>query len=153
MTEEQPNTNTEPTVSKNAFDWSILFNKHFQQAFQQECDDLPKNSSSQDFQRAATNAFIFTLRESGIKQEDLVEFIGKAIWNPSSPYDEWTEEKNNRRTDLIDKMFQDSITYVERFERGALTQAMRAAVDTEENIPMAGANKLYKKLLEMDDDE
>ena len=50
-------------------------------------------------------------------------------------------------------MFQDSITYVERFELGALTQAMRAAVDTEENIPMAGANKLYKKLLEMDDDE
>ena len=50
-------------------------------------------------------------------------------------------------------MFQNDITFEERFELNSLTQLMRAAIDTEENIPMIGAEKLYSELLELDDDE
>ena len=153
MTEEQPDTNTESSISKSTFDWSVLFDKHFRQAFQDECGELPDNPASQDFQIAATIAFVSTLRESGIKQEDLVDFVGQAIWSQSNSNSEWTTVKSNRRAELIDKMFLDSITIEERFELGSLTRTMRAVLDTEENLPVSGAKKLYKDLLRMNDDE
>ena len=153
MTEEQPDTDDETTLPSDALDWSIQFEKHYREAFQFACAKLSNNSSTEEFQKAAAQAFVSTLRESGIKDTKLVEFIGQAIWIPAQVNLDWTDEKNNRRTELIDKMFQHTISLEERFELGALTRTMRTAFDTEENIPLSGAKKLYSELLEMDDDD
>ena len=153
MTDEPPKIDSDPVLSTDALDWSVSFDSHYREAFQKSCAGLPGKPDIEDFQRAATFAFISTLRESGIKDVKLIEFVGQAIWEPVKPEDDWDEDKNLRRTQLIDKMFQNDITFEERFELNSLTQLMRAAIDTEENIPMAGAEKLYSELLELDDDE
>lgn len=153
MTEEQPDIESEAILSSDALDWSVQFEKHFREAFQFACTKLPSSASNDEFQAAAIEAFIATIKDSGIKDAELVELFGRSLWKPVKAEQTWTEEKNSRRTELIDKMFLDSITNIERFELGALTQAMRAAIDTEENIPLSGAKKLYSDLLELSDDD
>lgn len=153
MTEEQPDIENETVLSSDALDWSVQFEKHFREAFQFACTKLPSTASNNEFQAAAIEAFIATIKDSGIKDAKLIELIGRTLWEPAEAKQAWTEEKNSRRMELIDKMFRDSITNVERFELGSLTQAMRAALDTEENTPLSGAKKLYSDLLELSDDD
>lgn len=153
MTEELPDTDNESTLSSSALEWSVLFEKHYRDAFQTACVGLSANPTNDDLQSAAARAFINALRDSGIKDPTLVAIVGEAIWGPAKTEGDWTEEKSLRRIALIDKMFQDTISNRERFELNSLTQNMRAALDTEENLPMSGAKKLYSELLEMDDDD
>ena len=153
MTEELPDTENESTLSSSALDWSVLFDKHYRNAFQTACEELSSAPTTDELQGAAALAFIATLRDSGIEDPSLVTIVGQAIWGPAKTKDNWTDEKSHRRVDLIDKMFQDTISIQERFELNSLTQNMRAALDTEENLPITGAKKLYTELLEMDDDE
>lgn len=155
MTEEQPDTADESTLSSDALDWSVQFEKHFRDAFQLACTKLGDGSSSDEFQAAvaAIQAFVSTMKDSGIKDATLVDFIGQALWKPTESEITWTEEKSTRRAELIDKMLLGSITFEEKFELGALTQTMRAVLDTEENIPLSGAQTLYSELLEMNDDD
>ena len=152
MTEEQPDT--EPSIPTDALDWSQVFDKRFRETFQTEFHNLPEKSSEEDFHRAATRAFVLTLRESGLSRETLLKFLEEAMRRTTSQtLQVWTEARNKRRSELIAKKFQDAITVKEQFELRALTCAMRAALDTEENVPFSGAQKLYSKLLKMDDDD
>ena len=153
MTDELPDAENEPTLSSDALEWSFLFEQHYRDAFHESCAELPLNPETKDFQNAAAQAFIATMRDSGVRESELVEFVGQAIWKQTKIQENWTPKKNLRRIALIDKVFQNTITHKEQFELSSLTQIMRAAVDTEENIPTLGAKKLYSELLELDDDE
>ena len=110
MTEELPDIENESTLPSSALDWSVLFEKHYREAFQAACEKLSADPTTDDFQNAAAQAFITTLRDSGIKDPTLVAIVGEAIWGPAKTDGDWTEEKSLRRIALIDKMFQDTIS-------------------------------------------
>lgn len=102
MTEKQPET--ESATPTEALDWSLIFGKRFQETCQTEFHNLPKNSSEEDFQRAATNAFVFTMRESGSSREELFRVLEEALLRTKSlKVENWTEAKNQRRAVLIEK--------------------------------------------------
>jgi len=62
---------------------------------------------------------------------------------------EWTQEKADRRCELIDKQIQRTISSHEQIELERLTEELCAHVDTEENVPLAGARRLHARLLKM----
>ena len=153
MTDELPDIENEPPTLSDALDWSVLFERHYREAFRINCFELTTDSTSENFQAAAAQAFISTLRDSGIEESSLIKIVGEAIWGPTKVDEQWTEMKNIRRTDLIDKMFLDALTFEEQFELNSLTRIMRAALDTEANIPTAGVKKLYLELRKREEDK
>lgn len=60
---------------------------------------------------------------------------------------EWTEERNTRRCDLIDKEIAGSITGAERIELNHLQNQAIAYRERVAPLPMAGAQKLHADLL------
>jgi hypothetical protein len=54
----------------------------------------------------------------------------------------WSEEKNNRRGDLIDKEVDDTLTEAERIELEELQKQAIAFRDSVAPLPMDGARKL-----------
>lgn len=60
---------------------------------------------------------------------------------------EWTEEKNARRCELIDRKIQERITADEAEELDRLQQALRRYLDCVAPLPLEGAKRLHAKLL------
>jgi hypothetical protein len=60
----------------------------------------------------------------------------------------WTDQKNARRCELIDKDIQGTISDAERQELESLTQEMRAYRRRLGAIPLDRATRLHKQLLE-----
>jgi hypothetical protein len=61
---------------------------------------------------------------------------------------EWTEAKNARRCQLIDKDIQEALTEADRQELATLTQQLRAYRRRVAPIPIDGARRLHEQLLE-----
>ena len=60
---------------------------------------------------------------------------------------EWTEEKNARRCQLIDRKIQEVITADESKELEWLQQALRQYLDRVAPLPLEGAKRLHAQLL------
>lgn len=69
--------------------------------------------------------------------------------NSSKRYaaEEWSEAKNARRCELIDRKIQESITPDEEAELDSLQQALRDYLDRVAPLPLEGAKRLHAKLL------
>jgi len=65
---------------------------------------------------------------------------------------QWSSDLNKRRFELIDRDLQGLINMSEQIELAALTQLMREQVETEANLPFAGARKLHRSLTSGDAD-
>ncbi len=65
--------------------------------------------------------------------------------NPSEP---WSEEKNDRRCELIDKDIEGSITESEILELERLQLGFYEYLDSVAPPPMEGARRLHRKLLD-----
>ena len=63
----------------------------------------------------------------------------------------WSSQKNARRLALIDKKIQQTITPKEAIELLRLTKQMRVHCDSEEMVPLEGARRLHRRLLDMDE--
>ncbi len=59
----------------------------------------------------------------------------------------WSEAKNARRCELIDRKIQNTISTQEAAELGELQEALRAYLDRVAPLPMEGAKKLHAELM------
>ncbi len=60
----------------------------------------------------------------------------------------WSEEKNDRRRELIDKKIQQTITDEERTELQRLQHEAEVYLDREAPLPIDAARRMHKELLE-----
>jgi hypothetical protein len=61
---------------------------------------------------------------------------------------EWSEQKNARRCELMDRDIQGELSAEERFEMANLTRQLREYRRIHAPLPIAGALKLHAELLE-----
>lgn len=74
---------------------------------------------------------------------------GKGPAEPAEDLSElWTEEKNDRRCELIDRDLEGTITESEKLELERLQQRFHEYLDTVVPPPLDGAQRLHRELLE-----
>jgi hypothetical protein len=105
-----------------------------------------------DSQNEAVKRFFLSLPVD--PQGSVVELNGQAVAcvvpMPSSNGGadaEWTDAKNNRRCDLIDKEYARTITAEEAVELHALQEEMYRFVDRVAPLPLEDARRLHQDLL------
>ena len=143
------------SIHPDAEDWGGKFAWTLELEYSNTAAQLPDGASSVDFRRAMLTAVVNVLGESGAKPEEIAQLLEECI-RPLSLVkgdDEWTSEKNGRRLELIDKFIQQTLSPEEAVELERLTEQMRSRYDTEEMVPLEGARRLHRQLLENDDAE
>ena len=146
---KQPNSDPKST-SAAAFDWFQQFQKHFDlnlsAAIPSE-SDLPDIS---ECPKVAAQAFWNTLADSGLGDNAIFALLGQVATQRDvlKPVGVWTAELNQRRCALIDRDIQGMLSIAEQFELAELTRRMRDHVDSERNLPLEGARKLHRSLLD-----
>jgi hypothetical protein len=68
--------------------------------------------------------------------------------NGRSDDEEWTDAKNRRRCELIDRKYDSALTPTEEAELAALQSAMHRYVDRVAPLPLEAARELHQQLLE-----
>jgi hypothetical protein len=114
------------------------------------------NSVDLDTQDEAVKRFFLTLPiDSGgsilkLNGQDFVRVVPVAPDTESVAADdsEWTEAKNSRRCDLIDKEIEGTITFDEARELHALQQAMLRYRRRVAPLPLEDARRLHQELLQ-----
>jgi hypothetical protein len=140
-------------VSGDAEEWGRLFVKNLELEYASSASALPADATWPDFQQAMMIAIGKVFEESGATLESVARLWDEIAGRPS-PIDEdvtWSREKNARRLNLIDKKIQQTITPAEALELTRLTQQMRTHCDREEMVPLEGARKIHRRLLDMAD--
>ena len=83
------------------------------------------------------------------RRRSLADQIRQSLPNdPGTPPGEWTEAKNARRCQLIDKEIQETLSEMEKQELEMLTQQLRAYRRRVAPLPIHGARQLHQQLLE-----
>lgn len=82
------------------------------------------------------------------RRQDLILDISKSMDADLAAGGEWTEDKNTRRCELIDKDIQGAINDAERKELELLTRELRLHRRKAAPLPLAGAQQLYQSLLQ-----
>jgi len=138
------------SIPEDASDWLRQFVKHFELNFLDASRGLPPEAVPPDYQHATIRAVFQTLLDAGLNSETVVESIGQVVIESRSGSVQWNSELNQRRFELIDREIQETLTPAERVELAGLTRIMRELLDSEANLPLAGAKALHRKLLELD---
>jgi hypothetical protein len=82
-------------------------------------------------------------------RQDLAEELARSLAaDLAAPLGEWSDAKNERRCELIDKDIQGALDAAERRELESLTQQLRAHRRSVAPIPITGAARLHEQLLE-----
>jgi len=139
-------------LTESANDFFRQFLKHLEIYMVETGQSLGPDSDSADHRLAAMRAVKLTLIDSGMSQEKMRNLFGLIAFEDgrTSQPPQWDRELNKRRFELIDGEIQGTLTPVEQFELECLTQRMRDHVDSEANLPLAGARKLHRLLSDMD---
>jgi hypothetical protein len=145
-----PIPNESLTISGDAEDWIRQFVKHLELHFVDAVRELPPTAGVSDWQVTAARAAFATFLDSGLDHETVLELLGRVVIERSHPGVAWTESLNRRRFELIDKEIQQTLTPAENVELAGLTSMMREHADSEENLPIKGAQDLHRKLLQLD---
>jgi hypothetical protein len=127
------------SIPDHASDWLQQFAKHLELYFADCCDSLTPSADRSEYQWATIRAIMQTLQDSGMSIESICEMIGQVVIEQQVAPVEWSSELNQRRFALIDREIQGDITPVERIELSGLTRVMREHLDSETNLPLAGA--------------
>ena len=95
--------------------------------------------------------FILSVAESATSQAEgaIQAPIGRATRN-RSPDPEWSEAKNARRCELIDRKIQNTISTREAAELDKLQEGLRAYLDRVAPLPMEGPKKLHAELMRLE---
>lgn len=92
------------------------------------------------------------IEESGLCEADLqllkhfAEAIGRQAGRDDTN-DHWTDDKNARRCELIDREIAGRITETEKVELDSLQNQMRRHLDRVAPFPVEGARRLHQRLL------
>ncbi len=135
-----------------ASDWFRQFLKHLELFMVETGQLLRADSDSTEYQLAAIRAVKLTLLDSGMDDEGFRNLFGRVAieaHGTSQPL-LWNAELNKRRFELIDGDIQGTLSPAQQIELAGLTQLMRDKVDSEANLPFAGARKLHQLLTDMD---
>ena len=135
------------SISENASDWIRQLSEQLEEHFIDSALSIPAEASARDYQDATIRAVFSVLLESGMDTESFAETVGRILIEESAASVEWTSQFNQRRFELIDKEIQETLTPAERIELAGLTRIMRERLDSEANLPTAGAKALHRKLL------
>lgn len=135
-------------------DWFRQFLKHLEVYMFEAGQELPSDAQSMDLCLAAMQAAKWTLLDSGLNQEQILNLFGRIALEDLSVVEklEWNAELNKRRFELIDGDIQGMLSPVEQLELAGLTQLMREHVDSEVNLPLEGAKRLHRLLTDFDPD-
>ena len=141
------------SVSADAIDWGSQFVKSLELEYTSVAARLPTEAKWKEFREAMLQAVLTTLLEAGSDPNELSQLLHET---PPVNLDlddaaGWTNESNLRRIALIDKMIQQTLSAKEAVELDRLTARLRLQVDGEDLVPIAGARRLHKRLLEMKD--
>ncbi len=72
----------------------------------------------------------------------------KTTNGPIEPEGPWTEEKNRRRCELIDRKYDQGLSPAEEAELTLLQDAMYRAIDKVAPLPLDAARRLHQELLQ-----
>ena len=85
----------------------------------------------------------------------VVEVNGRRVYlivrpdrQAGQPDEPWTDEKNHRRCDLIDRKYASGLTPAEEVELAGLQAAMHRFIDAVAPLPIEAARKLHQELME-----
>jgi hypothetical protein len=134
-------------LSAHADLWIRQFIQHFEMHLVDASRGLPPNAGVSESQSAAARAVLETFIDSGMEIESALGLLGQAALEQRSEKAAWNDALNDRRFALIDKEIQGTLTTAESVELAGLTRMMREHVESETNLPMAGARGLHQKLL------
>jgi hypothetical protein len=107
-----------------------------------------------DTQGDAVKQFFLSLPED--PEGAMVELNGHAVARLLPPVpcnghavdEEWTDAKNQRRCELIDRRYDSALTPTEEAELAALQSEMHRYVDRVAPLPIEAARQLHQQLLE-----
>lgn len=151
--EEQPKKKPTagPMVSSELSDLASRFAVELEMNFVSTVSAPTSEDLMDAFRTAMMSSFIVTMQESGASSAEVAVLMKEALDRILVPGDDpWDDAKNDRRIELIDLSIQQGLTPDESFELNQLTEQMRRHVDTEAAIPMEGARKLHKHLLDLE---
>ncbi len=137
-------------ISAPAEEWGRLFIKHLELHALDAARDLSSDATDFELRTAMARAILATYVDSGMDVESALELFGQAAIERETPAPCWTEALNQRRFELIDKKIQAELTVAESIELAGLTNVMRNHIDSDENLPMKGAQALHRRLLYSD---
>jgi hypothetical protein len=140
------------SVAADAIDWGSQFFKFLELEYTDAASRLPSEATSEDYRRAMFRALVAVVRESGANSDEIARLLRECIPrdNDVDKNAAWTSECNARRIALIDKKIQQTISDAEAGELDQLTARLRLHVDNEELVPLEGARRLHRQLLEVD---
>ena len=143
------------SLASDAEEFGDLFIKHLEIEYSSIVSQLPKTATWTDCQRAMMTAIVKVLEESGVEIEKiptLVTEVARSI-PPVETRTEWSTADNARRTQLIDKWIQRTLSTDEAAELEQLTERLRVHHDTEQMVPLEGARQLHRQLMGIDGTE
>lgn len=154
MAVKKPPESRASDLCETANDWFRQFLKHLEIHLADTGQDLRTDSSRADLGLAAIRAVRVTLLDSGINEDEIVDLFGRAVLETERIVDEsaWNSELNQRRFELIDKDIQGTLSRAEQLELAGLTHLLREHVDSEANLPLAGARELHRQLTQRKSD-
>lgn len=138
------------SVFSAARKWGRDFVEHLEILYDDVASQLPAGATEVDFRRAMAAAIVLKFDRLGWTPDETTRFFSDAL-NPKAGFDSsttWTSEKNARRLELIDKRIQQELNRDEAIELERLTALMRVHCDTEETLPLEGARRLHRQLLQ-----
>jgi hypothetical protein len=143
-----------PSTPEYASDWFRQFLKHLELEIADSGRELQADPDVLDCGLIAIQAVHRTLLDSGLDEPQIAALFVRVVSKKLGGHDgaQWTPELNRRRFELIDREIQGTLSSAEELELTALTQAMREHIDSEHNLPLEGAKKLHRHLLEGGDD-
>ena len=140
------------SLEADGLDWFQQFLKHLEINWSVVSQRIAASNDQAEYRIEVLRAVKLTLKESGMDESSIQSVFAQVAYDP--PVQEevtgWTVEQNKRRFELIVRDIQGTLTAVEQLEMVALTQHMRAQVETENNQPTSRAKALHRFLLELD---
>jgi hypothetical protein len=135
-------------LSADADLWIRQFIAHLERRLLEAARRMPADAGVSESQMATARAIVATFLDSGMDLESAVEILGQAAVEQPAVDIRWSDALNQRRFALIDKDIQGSLNAAESIELAGLTRIMRDHVESEVNLPMAGARALHRRLLQ-----
>lgn len=147
----QPNPNQQTEENPrwlDAADWVAQFSKLLELEFNSVPQEVAGEAMDDTYRQSITRAFLNVLADSGASTEEISGLIQNALRSTHPQEVEWTDEKNVRRVELIDKKIQGDIAPEERMELARLQQEASTYLNRQSPLPIEAARRMHKELLE-----
>ena len=118
--------------------------------FLRRVGDGDSSESIEGFRRSMTHSFVASLQKTGARPRVVVALLRAGVTDLLKSDDNCTDATDDRRVELIDASMQRRLSDDESFELERLTAQLREHCDTLDAIPMKGAMKLHRQLMDLE---